>query len=313
VTGRPIHKLARRTTEFFQNVKLVLVSARARWRSTLLERIRRALVVSRYVWRAFADAAWMATRSPKFRIERTQFAFLAVTVLAGATTLVIGGTLTVGPYPVGGMLYLHYLAYSLAVVALLHGLFFSININRIQRTGRTLNRNTPRYLEYVYAALISVGFAQVYFQPRQFSEFIDYATDTNEQLVKRIRDQATAYLHNQCRNNDPFFPASYCAKLQLIISSKSPYAYLLTEVATDRQFLGHAIDYVTVPGPPGRVELPSPIAKDVNQLLARHEFAAARTPLPSSRLFNWLGLLLLPVGIGLRVLKTSLELFADLK
>jgi hypothetical protein len=64
---------------------------------------------------------------------------------------------------------------------------------------------------------------------------------------------------------------------------------------------------------PGQFE--SPIKELVHQFETVHEFVSikANSSAVGSNLFAWSGMLLLPIGIALRAVKTSLELFVPLQ
>jgi hypothetical protein len=64
--------------------------------------------------------------------------------------------------------------------------------------------------------------------------------------------------------------------------------------------------------PAGIVQATSPIKNYINQLLALQVYGTVAEKEKLSNLFWWVALLLLPIGIALRVVKTSLELFGKL-
>ena len=95
--------------------------------------------------------------------------------------------------------------------------------------------------------------------------------------------------------------------------ASDPAKYIEREVIPDKAFLSHTVGFQVVPIRTGKVvEVFSPILRLVDAYRARIEFNARGVAIGSSSAFSWLFILVLPLGIGLRVLKTSLELFAQL-
>ena len=60
------------------------------------------------------------------------------------------------------------------------------------------------------------------------------------------------------------------------------------------------------------VGIPSPIVPMMKLLYSREEYRKLPIDSVTSNAFTWVALLLLPVGIALRLVKTSLELFGKL-
>jgi hypothetical protein len=101
-----------------------------------------------------------------------------------------------------------------------------------------------------------------------------------------------------------------------IAASADLKALALSRFAHDSEFLKHPVGTRLVGGMPGGVarrDVMSPVARDITLLSIREQYAkilsdrdAADEPLA------WVGMVLLPVGIALRLVKTSLELFGRL-
>ena len=164
--------------------------------------------------------------------------------------------------------------------------------------------------------LLSISLAQVYFLSSQFAEFIATVSGDEQQLAKAAVEAARKHVAQDCPNGNPYFPAAYCEKLQKLATSPDPTKYISGVVMPDKTFLTHAIGKKVVGGGfsgVAEVDVTSPIAKIVDSYRARIEFSAAPSPGGSSKAFAWLLVVLLPLGISLRILKTSLELFVDLR
>jgi len=74
-------------------------------------------------------------------------------------------------YPVGGRLYLVYFAYCASVVITYHVVFFIINAE-LQVRGSKFRKKMPKFIEYTYAALISIGLLQVFFSSARVTDYL---------------------------------------------------------------------------------------------------------------------------------------------
>lgn len=238
------------------------------------------------------------------------------TILSLLGLLFTAGSIIDGPFPAGFELYVNYFLYSFFILVFLHSLFFTLNGISKHKEGRTLSRNLPRYIEYTYAALISIGLAQVFFMPSQFADYVALRFGDEQEIVNRIIQQASIHLNDDCPKGGIFFPKEYCEKLRKIVDLKEPRQHITSVVINDHEFLNHPIlTEFRAAGPGGFANVPvkSPIARDVDALRALKEYGVFPQSTKTSHAFRWIAIILLPLGIGLRVLKTSIELFGDLK
>ena len=228
--------------------------------------------------------------------------------------LVTAIPLTIGPFPSPSGLIRVYLGYAASSLVFVHAFYFSLNLLSVRLRGRTLSQRQPRYLEYAYAVLISVGLINVVVMAPQFSDYIAYRRGDDNALYAQISQQAKSDLRDRCANGDRFFTKDYCEKLRRIAEAEHPRDYIEASVLNDHEFLSHitGLSYAVTQGGPQPLNEVSPITQHANALKARREYGAA-TPSPTGRALAWIGVLLLPIGISLRVVKTSLELFGRLK
>lgn len=251
--------------------------------------------------------------SPSEVAESRRFALLAILASASFTGLVLTAlSLSTANFPVNGRLYVTYLWYSVCVLVFLHSAVF-LRSAMLASRGRALSRNLPRYLEYAYALLLSVGLAQVLFMSSQFSAYVTLVSGDESELVSRISKQASLHLNEDCKKGGQFFTKDYCEQLQKIVDSKSPNQYITSVVIFDDKFLAHTVRREMRPAGHSAmlVDVPSPIARFANAIRAQREYATSPVAPNHSRAFSWIAVLLLPIGIGLRVLKTSVELFGN--
>ena len=244
------------------------------------------------------------------KVERCTFLWIVTLPISAVTVMISGGSLLLGRYPSPQMLPFVYAAYCLGTCLGLHAIFFIANAGRQVKQGRTLSRRVPRYLEYVYALLLSISLTQIYFMNTQFSDFISVTAGDENELLSKMVSAAHTHLTVDCPSGGRYFPATYCAKLQQLTNATDAASYVRDQVLLDREFLTHGVG--TQFSRTGSFDVVSPIARLADAYRAHVEFKAAGTLASQSKAFAWLILVLLPVGISLRVLKTSLELFIEL-
>lgn len=219
-----------------------------------------------------------------------------------------------------------YLFYACLVVVFLHIQFFTWSA-ALSKSGKPLSRNVPKYLEYVYTILVSVSLLQIFaFAPR-LADYVSWFHGDEAALVRQIRSVAESQLKNECVNygtrkirepydsaeTEYFYTPSYCSKLEKIMSVSDTREYILTNVIGDSGFANHVTDQ-KIDGDAIQVHL-TPIRDLVDRLIVVREFSRLKDTSDSlkSTILAWIGMLLLPIGIGLRLVKTSLEIFGDFK
>jgi hypothetical protein len=101
--------------------------------------------------------------------------------------------------------------------------------------------------------------------------------------------------------------------LRVIADAPNLAELLLTTVAKDRDFLDHSIAMVNTS--PDRYHPTGVIAsfkQYIEELRSERAYATVRVDTAGSHALTWLSIVFLPIGIALRLVKTSLELFVDL-
>jgi hypothetical protein len=219
--------------------------------------------------------------------------------------LVTGGDLLWGTIPGGNGLYYRYSFYTAAMIAFFHFLFFLI-------AGRTAKhkKRLPKYLEYAYTLVISIGLIQIFFSAPHLVSYIKFVGGEEQELIQKIQKQAQGYLQKECRTNEYRYTLRYCFKVTMLALASDPREYIIEFVLPDDEFLNHTVKVVA--GPQTAYIEKSPILTYAKQLQALIEYTQQPNSNNSSGVLTWIGLLLLPIGIALRLVKTSLELFGRL-
>ena len=221
-----------------------------------------------------------------------------------------------------------YVAYSVAVLILVHSVFFYVNLGFRDAYGKGLSKNVPRYIDYCITLLIAIGLIQVTFSQDVFARYIGQISGTRAEIVENIRSTAQTHIlkdcpekkgftvqiceklqFSNCSQNEGFSPG-FCKKLIGIVSSSDLDQYISKTVSKDEEFLNHPIRYHATPQ--GPIAVRSPIASYVNQHTVLIEYGISPLNPERKDAWAWLALVLLPVVLSFRAAKTSLELYGDL-
>jgi hypothetical protein len=248
-----------------------------------------------------------------------------VTTLASGALLLFSGyylfTVSISFWPLSFL----YLLYAISWMVFLHSFFFHWAAARAQ-SGKRLSKSFPKYLEYGYTLVVSVSLMQIFFFSPRVADYVAWSYGDEQHLIASIKNTAKTYVEDDCKTKgtktvsrwfrvplEYAYTPEYCAKLQRIVDANDPADYVLTAVLPDREFLDHAIEEQVNTDATSYTY--SPIRDYVTRLKILRELKSQGTS-HDSRLANalaWIGLLLLPLGLALRLVKTSLEIFADLE
>lgn len=203
-----------------------------------------------------------------------------------------------------------YIAYCLSFILWLHFLAFHLHLD-LKASGRKgLSKRSPKYLDYAVTLLLTVGVLQISFADEWLARHIDRLAGSKTELIDKIRSQALRHLSDDCGKSS-YFTQAYCARLLQTSRAPDLATFTQTQLFQDSAFLDHTI--AVYGGPPGGVlYAKSPIRDYVTRYRAVLEYESSKGGGTERGAWSWLTLLLLPAVIGLRSLKTSLELFADL-
>lgn len=222
-----------------------------------------------------------------------------------------------GPFPLGNNLFLTYFIFVLSSIVCLHAGFFGLAA-LAREEGKKLSKKVPKYIEYAYAALISTALAQVFFAAPQFSEYINVVVGDEQPLLDQIKTVVHKHVDVDCLKRDAkFFTDDYCAKMKEIADAENLKSYLLETVAKDHDFLAHPIGQIVtiVPrtGEFSTFEWRSQLGEFLDRLEAKVAYSNPVHDTPLRRIYGWIALLVFPIGVALRLVKTSLELFVDME
>jgi hypothetical protein len=238
-------------------------------------------------------------------------------------------TLTTGHLmPAWSSLYIIYFGYCACTLIFLHAVFFELNRD-LRHRGSKFRKKVPKFIEYAYAALISVSLLQIFFSAERVADYLNLLAGDDQKIWAQIRDGARAHVTNECSKPvsavwpsarpDPFlenfrkdhFTEEYCKEMQRIAEASDIKGYVFGTVIHNTEFLTHSAQLgMTLTG--DLIETPSPIVPMMQLMYSREEYRKLPVNNVTGNAFAWIGLLLLPVGIALRVVKTSLELFGRL-
>lgn len=228
-----------------------------------------------------------------------------------------------------------YIAYVVSAAVFFHAVFFTIN--RIKR----LTTSAPRYLEYAYSIVILASILQIFNAAPKISNYLSYMNwdeaamqKAEKDVIADIRETAKRNVSNECITYGTrtvalwwiFFERTYhytpeyCEQLKNIAEASQPEKYIEEHVINNKEFLEHPIEERE--GADSSTEFTySPIADLVENLLSLRRTAAYRrtfgvtpqTQLSLASTYDWIALIVFPIGVALRLVKTSLELWGRLR
>jgi hypothetical protein len=221
-----------------------------------------------------------------------------------------------------------YLFYAISTIILIHAFFFAWDRLRTTTGKGHLSKNVPRYLDYGYTAIVTLSLFQIFFYGPKAADYVAWFNGSETQLAAAIKKAAVEHVTDDCPNKGTRtldehwfrlpknynFTETYCAKLKKLVDAEDVLGYIESEVIPDRAFVTHKIADDFSISSDGSRTWSSPIEDLVSRLTLVKDYRRARTAEDeNSAVFTWWSMLLLPVGIALRLTKTSLELFVELK
>ena len=246
-------------------------------------------------------------------------ALVSYMVATGTAVMLVSGGSINSPFG----LEITYAVYACAIIAAVHFCTFGFP----QWFEIPLSKRLPKYLEYAYIVVIAASLLDVInFAPRYYS-YLTYTGPNEATLLDQISGMAAAQIASNCGKGPQHasafrvdvysdFTPDYCRKLQALAASRGRREAVFA-AARDETFLHYVISR-TVVRPPGdetpqMTEQSNPIAGLIASAVRLETFEHYSQTDKFEVVWKWFSLLLLPLGIGLRALKTSLELFGDLK
>lgn len=208
--------------------------------------------------------------------------------------------LVIGPVPgISKNLVSTYVLYVIGTWLMLH--FFAFYFRSV--APNLFTKNTPRYLEYMYSIIISLGLLQIIVSGPKLASYIEFIYGNEQTQLAKIRISASSEVAEFCAGkSDSYWTLEYCDTLRSVARA----SYL------DANASQSALDDIIRHGE-GRTRGDSGSrSTTASRVILLNDFktlSAGSIDQNSSNLLTWLALILLPIGIGLRLLKTSLELF----
>ena len=199
-----------------------------------------------------------------------------------------------------------YFAYFLYVIVFAHLVFFFTYFALEERENRLRNL-LPKYIEYGYVAVISVSILQVlYFSP-QLADFV-LQEQEEPRVFSQIRSTALSEIERHSNPLDEkYYTAEYCALMKTLSQHSDLKGYIIEHAGDGQLMLNHVVSETLEPKAAVVVSEYPPTAQAIERILTRHNLLKDGNVNEFN--FKWFAFLLLPFGIALRLVKTSLELF----
>jgi hypothetical protein len=249
-------------------------------------------------------------------------------VIASVLIIVVSSHILINVSFDGYLLWAIYFTYSISWIILLHSATF-LWIKFRKDACRPVKSRFTKFVEYAYAAVVAVGLLQVVsFGPR-LADYAEWTHGNEDKIVNDIKQVSQSHIDVGCRVKKTTmvkrlfglaypleynFTEAYCDKLRKLVEAPDTKGHILALLSNDLTFFYHIIEKFDNSEAPPRVWR-SPIYDLSKKLIIVKGHAAARSPneIGQGNILAWLSLLLLPIGLGLRLLKTSIELFGNLE
>lgn len=245
-----------------------------------------------------------------------------------AITLFALQKLILNDFPSKSNIAMIYFLYASALLATLHTAIFWLRLELLETRGCGLPKNTPRYIDYCITIIIAVGLFQINFSEDSMAKYITTISGTKQDILTNIQNAAQKHLDTDCKPDSGLlvevcesmgrenckqkkrFTTEFCMKTAEILNQKNMENYILEVTSKDTEYLNHPIEFIATNGGPQAVY--SPLKRFVNQLSSSVEYSKTSINSESKLALNWIIIILLPLIIALRALKTSVEIFGKL-
>lgn len=237
-------------------------------------------------------------------------------------TMLLFGEWRDGPTPATlplSLVAIFYLGYAAGVIATMHAFLWAFATYRAAKM-RPISKNYPRYLDYAYAAVMLIGLGQIFVSGTELARYYHSRLESEHDIVRNIKTLAQATVDRDCQVRNQYFTEDYCDKMSTIAATPDDRlkALVLSRFIADRAFMTHivgtdtAMAFSKAGSTIREVKLRNPLAEPIALLKVRVDYENMKASEDGKATIGWIGLLLLPWGIGLRVVKTSMELFVPM-
>ena len=213
-----------------------------------------------------------------------------------------------------------YLAYAIGAIATMHAFLWTFATYR-EHKAQPISKNYPRYLDYAYCAAMAIGLGQILVFSTELASYYESRLESEQDTIQTVKEMAQATVDGDCsRPHNNYFTDDYCDKMSTIATAPNDELkrLLLTKFLPDQAFMAHVVgtgtlmSYTFGGGIPRQVPLRNPMAEPIARLKVHEDYKSLKTGDDAKAAIGWLGLLVLPWAIGLRVVKTSMELFVPM-
>jgi hypothetical protein len=214
-----------------------------------------------------------------------------------------------------------YLMYAIGLLVMLHIGF--ISFPRMYRYD--LWKLTPKIFDYIYLVILSLGLAQIYVEAPKFPEFATVFFGGNtEQILAKMVKTSNEELTNCTMPDVEFYTIEYCEYLRQLAATGVTEEDAL-RIDREKDFHGHIIKrrpytffeklMIEDRYPDEQVPTNSPIPGMISNLRAVKEYGNGQNIDTGNfdRNLRWIAIFLLPLGIALRITKTSIEIAAAIR
>jgi hypothetical protein len=252
-----------------------------------------------------------------------------LTVLAVAATasylvtIVAVALLITGDVHTAAELVATYLTFCVSIVAALHFTAFSL----FKLLDNQPSKSLPKFIEYASIAVLSVSLAEIITFAPSYYLYLKHINGNDESILQQIATKAKSEVDEYCGRGklvsqygrirtETYYSDAYCQRLKDLTNPLTARSFVIAAYE-DKTFMSYT-PTETATSTPGSDEIHyssvrNPIDELITDVGIMNNFKLYAEDEPSKAVLEWLSMLLLPLGIGLSLLKTSIELYADLK
>jgi hypothetical protein len=248
---------------------------------------------------------------------------LAVAATASYLVMIVAGALLItGDVHSAVELVATYLIFCLSVVAALHFTAFGLFNFFHTRPSKSL----PKLIEYASIAVLAVSLAEIITFAPSYYLYLKQINGNDQYILQQIAAKSQAEINEYCGKGnlvshngrvttETYYSDAYCQRLKDLTNPLTARSFVISAYE-DKTFMSYA-PTKTAASTPGSNEIRyttvrNPIDYLIDDVGIMNNFRLYAEDEPSKAVLKWLSMLLLPFGIGLSLLKTSIELFADL-
>jgi len=198
-----------------------------------------------------------------------------------------------------------YITYVITSVLLIHSLIYAL-ANWLRDRKCNGREKLPKFVEYLYTVIVSASLVQIFFMGPRIADYLAYMSTDEPTLIHEIQVVAQEQVQSVCGLASPKQLAQYCKNVGAIAEGRDVKDFLR---ATPLQGTDWGYTYWVEQIKKSFWYKQPELLNLLRRLSIIEDYTLAPLKSKAAGAFAWIGMLLLPIGIALRLGKTTIELF----